>query len=295
MQGKVHIKRVQAELRQVGMTGYGALKFASRYLPTVLRDDEHVQAAVYGRYRAGAGLLGWTEGMLVATERRLLFLDHKPGYTATDELTYDTVSGVQKTTAGPFSALTLHTRIGNYTIRFANTACIDVFMKYVEERRLAVKPWESGSTAPAEAAIESEALDFLRTRDIGVLSTVDRSGGVHGAAVYYAIEDGALYMITKGGTQKAHDTLAHHQVAFTVFDAQTAQTVQLQGVAEIVADQERKDRIFAQIVTPHPYASGTQLPPVAALHEGAYIIFAVRPTNIRFTDYAKRNQATLAK
>lgn len=279
-------KQVQAELRQAGMTGYGALKFASRYLPTVLRSDEHVQAAVYGRYRAGAGVLGWTEGMLVATDRRLLFLDHKPGYTATDELTYDIVSGVQKTTAGPFSALTLHTRIGNYTIRFANTACIDAFVRYVEERRLAAKPWEGA--VPPEVAIEPAAIDFLRTHDIGVLSTVDRTGTVHGAAVYYVLEGEVLYLITKGGTQKAHDVFAHHQVAFTVFDEQTAQTVQLQGIAEVVSDQSQKNTIFAGMIKPRPYATGVHMPPVAALHDGAYTVFSIRPTGSKFTDYAKQ-------
>lgn len=91
---------------------------------------------MYGRYAAGTGLMKWTEGMLIATDRRVIFLDRKPGFEAMDELTYDVVSGVQKSYAWPFASLTLHTRIGNYTLRFANQKCIDVSMHYVEKRRL---------------------------------------------------------------------------------------------------------------------------------------------------------------
>jgi hypothetical protein len=129
-------KRIRQELRQAGVTWYGSIKFAVRYLPHILHEGEHVNGAVYGRYAAGSGMLNWEEGILVATERRILFLDRKPGYEATDELTYDVVSGVQKSYAWPFAAITLHTRLGNYTIRFANKKCIDTFIRYVERRRL---------------------------------------------------------------------------------------------------------------------------------------------------------------
>ena len=130
------IKRIRKELRAAGMTGFGLAKFASRFLPQILHQDEHVNGVVYGRYSEGTGLLRWVEGLLVATERRVIFLDRKPGFEAMDELTYDVVSGVQKSYAWPFASVTLHTRIGNYTLRFANKRCIDIFMRYVEKRRL---------------------------------------------------------------------------------------------------------------------------------------------------------------
>lgn len=132
-------QRVRQELSEVGVTSFGMLKFASRHLARVLYEDEHVRGAVYGRYASGSGWLTWTEGMLVATDRRILFIDRKPGYEALDELSYDIVSGVQKSYAWPFSAITLHTRIGDYSIRFANQKCIDAFIHYVGVRRLESK------------------------------------------------------------------------------------------------------------------------------------------------------------
>lgn len=130
------VQRIQQELKAVGVTAFGRLKFASRFLPQVLHENEHIRGVVYGRYAEGTGLLRWVEGMLIATDRRIIFLDRKPGFESLDELTYDVVSGVQKSYAWPFASVTLHTRIGNYTLRFANKVCIDTFMHYVEKRRL---------------------------------------------------------------------------------------------------------------------------------------------------------------
>lgn len=130
------VRRVRQELRAAGVTSFGLAKFASRYLPTALHPNEHIKGAVYGRYAQGQGLLRWTEGMLVATDRRILFIEHKPGFSTIDELTYDVVSGIKRIFAWPFSSLTLHTKLGDYTLRFANAKCIDILVRYVEERRL---------------------------------------------------------------------------------------------------------------------------------------------------------------
>jgi len=129
-------RRIKQELRAVGVTSFGLIKFSSRYLPHILHPDEHVKGAVYGRFAEGQGPLSWTDGMLVATDRRVLFLNHKPGFSTLDELTYDIVSGVKKVFAWPFSSVTLHTKLGDYTLRFANAKCIDIFVQYIEQRRL---------------------------------------------------------------------------------------------------------------------------------------------------------------
>lgn len=131
-----HSARIREELRATGATSFGMLKFASKHLYQIIHETEHVKAAVYGRYRSRQGAFGFNEGMLVATDMRIIFLDHKPGYTAMDELTYEVVSGVQHTTAGPFAAVTLYTRIGDFTLRYANPRCVKKFVNYVEVRHL---------------------------------------------------------------------------------------------------------------------------------------------------------------
>lgn len=130
-----HEQRIKQELKAVGVTWFGIWKFASRYLPNIIHKGEHIGGAAYGRYPAGTGLLAFTEGMLIATDRRVIFLDRKPGYTGFDELTYDVISGVKLTSAG-FSAITLHTRLGDYMIRFVNTKAARNFVRFIELKRI---------------------------------------------------------------------------------------------------------------------------------------------------------------
>lgn len=127
-----HAQRLKHELKAAGVSRFGMHKFAVRYLPKIIDPDEHVMAVIYGRYREKDGP-SFNEGLLVATDRRIIFLDHKPGYTKTDEIGYNVVSGVKKTTA-LFSAVSLHTRIGDYNLRFVNAQCANIFQDYIERR-----------------------------------------------------------------------------------------------------------------------------------------------------------------
>lgn len=136
-----HEERVYQELRAVGVTSFGLKKFSVKYLPKIIHDKEHVKGAVYGRYNDKAGM-PLNEGLLVATDLRIIFLDHKPGFTKTDEITYEVVSGVSKITA-IFSSVTLRTRLGDFTVRFAKSKAADIFVRYVEERRLETNPKKS--------------------------------------------------------------------------------------------------------------------------------------------------------
>lgn len=133
---KAHAERVKRELREAGVGALGLLKFGIRYLHRLIHQDEHVHGVVFGRYREAEGQPAWEEGMLVATNRRVLFVDRKPGYLKADDITYDVVSAVEASRAGPFSAVTLYTRMGTFTIRFAKSKCAEIFVRYVENRRL---------------------------------------------------------------------------------------------------------------------------------------------------------------
>lgn len=131
-----HARRIRQELATVGVTRYGLRKFAAHYLYHVIHPDEHIMAVVYGRYGSGGLFTRFNEGMLLATNRRVIFLDYKPGFLDMKEFTYEVVSGVERTTAAIFSAITLYTKIGDFTLRYANSYCVEQFMKYIELRRL---------------------------------------------------------------------------------------------------------------------------------------------------------------
>ena len=135
-----HAERIKRELIAAGVTRYGLRKFAAHYVYRIIHPQEHIMAVVYGRYGSGEGLFGgMSEGMLIATERRVIFLDYKPGFTDLKEFTYDVVSGIERITTALFSSVKLFTRIGNFSLRYANSHCVELFMEYIELRRLETK------------------------------------------------------------------------------------------------------------------------------------------------------------
>lgn len=127
-----HFARIKLELKEAGVTNYGMRKFAVRYLPHLINHEEHIKAIIYGRYAEDKGPK-YNAGVLVATNKRVLFLDHKPGYTRSDDIDYKVVSGVRETRA-LFSSVTLFSPIQNYTLSFVNKVCAKKFVAYVEKR-----------------------------------------------------------------------------------------------------------------------------------------------------------------
>jgi general stress protein 26 len=280
-------KRINTELAAAGMTKFGLTKASTRYLHNIIYDNEHIQAVVYGRYEGGSG-------MLVGTERRLVFLNHKPLFTAFDELSYDVVSGVSHFHSGPLTSLTLHTKLGDYQLRYANKACADKFADFIEQRRfeaMDLTRTKSGKPGTGELLrkevayrvgmdLTPEARAFLTAHDTAVMSTVDREGNLLGSTVYYrAGDDGVLHMVTKADTAKARNILMNHQVAFTIFESDPPRQLQLQGYAEIETNGAVRDNVIAEIIRPREYKTGKQMPPITQIHAGSYVVVRFTPTN----------------
>jgi general stress protein 26 len=290
-----HQQRIKKELAEAGMTTYGQFKMSSRHLPKVIDEDEHIKGVVYGH--CGSGL-----AMLVATDRRVIYLERRPFFTSMDDISYDVVAGVKYVDAGIFPSVDLHTRMGDYSLTYVSQVAASRFEKYIEsriERQAGAAP--SPVTAVTDTAPEfpvetknvlnAEARDFLSQGEVCVLSTTDRTGGAQGTAIYYALgSDDKIYIITKGDTAKAHNMLANHQVALTVFDADAAKTVQIQGYAEIEADITTKQAIFKQLIRPRNYGGESRMPPIAELDAGGFISFRITPTNAKYTDYRQSSR-----
>lgn len=120
-----HKQRIWNELKSLGMSKWGLLKLETRYLPKLIHEDEPVKAVVYGHNDTGSA-------MLVATDRRVIFVDRKPLFTRADEITYDVVAGVTYGQVAHRATISLHTRIGDYVIHTVNVACAEHFRDYVE-------------------------------------------------------------------------------------------------------------------------------------------------------------------
>jgi hypothetical protein len=94
-------------------------------------DNEVIEGIVYGRYRFTSNL-AQGRGALVATNKRILFIDHKPLFQRTTEVTYDVVSGIARSSTGLFGAITLSTRLGDVTIRTNNQRGTATFVRAIE-------------------------------------------------------------------------------------------------------------------------------------------------------------------
>ena len=294
--GDVHARRIQDELREAGATMYGLAKFSSQYLYRLIHANEHIRGIVYGRYRGGKGLLKFNEGMLVATDRRIIFLDYKPGFTSVEEIAYRAISGIDYVAAGPFSSVTLHTRIGSFTIRYANATCIRTFAAYVggrqiEEREpvLILEPVQQTNDPSKEVTITSDARTFLNRHNIAVISTVGQNGQVHGAAVHYVLDDsGAVYIITKPTTCKAQNMLANRQAALTVYDAERMQTVQMHGRAALEKRAEVQAWAMNLLCPPRTPQQSAPTPQSSGL-----AVFFIQPDTVRFIDFALKEREML--
>jgi hypothetical protein len=128
-----HYKRVREDLRRAGVSRYGLLKNESRYIPKLIHADEQIKGVVYGRYDNGSA-------MLVATNKRVIFLDKKVLFTTFDEVSYDIVSGVSLSSQNGYGTLTLYTRVANYCLRFVNTKAARQFVTFLESNRLEQDP-----------------------------------------------------------------------------------------------------------------------------------------------------------
>jgi general stress protein 26 len=127
---------------------------------------------------------------------------------------------------------------------------------------------------------------FLAEHTIATLSTADQSGKAHGAVVYYLTDnDQEIYFVSKNSTTKVNNIQQNPQVAFTIFDAPSIQTLQISGRAAQETDQQRIDYFFENLVKPHPYSGSMLMPPVTAIKEGEYVVMRISPTEVHFSDY----------
>lgn len=289
MSDSPHVQRIKKELVAAGMSTYGLRKAESRYLPHIIHKDEHIGGVVYGLYDGGGG-------MLIATDKRVIFLDKKPMFTTNDEVSYNVVSGLKINRSAFVNVITLHTRIKDYTLRYVNIECATKFKKYLETRSLEdLNPTITVTKTTTEPELKplpfltDQTIEFLNSKDIGVLSTSDQKGTVHGAVVYYVVDENhKIYILTKGDTTKTRNIIAHSQVALTIFNASEAKTLQIQGAAIIETDERIKQHIFGTVMKPHKYKGGYKLPPVAWLNAGMFVIITINPKSANYSDFSNK-------
>jgi len=133
---QAQVERIRVELQAAGVSRFGRMKFPSKYLAQVIHPDEHISAAILGRTKEANGVVGYIESMLIATDRRVIFIEHQPFRTIMDEISYQVVTGVKVSAAALFASLTLFTKVANYTLMFLDLNKAQHFASYIEGRVL---------------------------------------------------------------------------------------------------------------------------------------------------------------
>lgn len=121
------VSAVNATLRSYGAGAWDLRKGETAYLITLLHSDEVIGGVAYGHGSDGSVLL-------VATDRRVLYLDTKPLFKKAVDISYDAVAGVTLEWVAFFGTLILQTRIGNFAIRMHHRNMAEQFKAYVEQR-----------------------------------------------------------------------------------------------------------------------------------------------------------------
>ena len=298
---RLHRKRIMSELREAGITSWGMLKLETRKLPQIIHEDEEIGGIAYGRTTGDK--VG--SAMLIATNKRILFLDAKPFFTTSDEIAYRVVSGVKINSVGPFSSVTLHTRIRDYGLRFVNQRCARIFETFIEtfielhksggsdiyDNVNDMTPEEvHNNSAPTPKKLKiDEFIDSASNLNTAVLSTVNKSGEAHGAVVHYVFKNGIFYIVTKALTLKAKDVFAHPQVALTIQNPNGLKTAQVTGVAEKEENSDLKAEIYRIISEPKQYAEGVHFPPILSMNKGNIVILRITPTDLQYQDFSTNN------
>ncbi len=129
---------------------------------------------------------------------------------------------------------------------------------------------------------------FLESNPIGVLATVDPNNRPHAVVVYYSIDTMFnIYFVTKTKTKKS-DNLRHNAAAnFLVYDATSQTTVQIYGHADEVNDPARLEEVFKNLTTASMDTSSEGVPPITKLKAGEYIVYRIKPAQVRMAVYAR--------
>jgi len=136
------------------------------------------------------------------------------------------------------------------------------------------------------------ALEFLKAHTAGVVATVSREGVPHASAVYYISDDTfSLYFITLRSSRKYAAIQANPRVAFVVVDTATPRTLQVEGMAAELRDEESVNAhmpgLLAALTSNSRYYA-----PITKLDFAATAVVWVQAKWVRWGDYASIESGT---
>ena len=127
-------------------------------------------------------------------------------------------------------------------------------------------------------------LDFLKSQKIGVVSTV-LGAQPQSANVYYTTDESLnIYFITPVNCRKYFNIQSNNKVSFVVGTENPPQTVQVDGTAEVVTDQNTINTVTANYYA--ALVKNNQPIPVTKLDvTGGLVVYKITPRWMRWSDF----------
>ncbi len=143
-----------------------------------------------------------------------------------------------------------------------------------------------------EQSTRKDALAFLKRHTTGVIATAGHDNIPHVSAIHYSADDDFnIYFLTLPSSRKYQALSAHPQVAFTTIRDDVPQTIQIEGMAKDISNalemQEKKDKVL-EALNANPFF----FPPISKLDPEKPAVIWLRPTWIRWADYAFAQHGT---
>lgn len=147
-------------------------------------------------------------------------------------------------------------------------------------------------TPKIESSTSLETADlirnFLNGHYSGVLATADKAGTPHAAVVYFSLRDDfSIVFSTKRETQKYKNIEANKQVAFVVYNEKEQTTVQITGHAEVIEDEDERQKAINNMFSSSAERSQTEIPPGEKILGGDFIALRLVPMVIKMAIYAR--------
>lgn len=128
--------------------------------------------------------------------------------------------------------------------------------------------------------------DFLQSNQVGVLSSVDPDNNPHASVIYYSLDKSfQITFITKSKTKKFDNITHNNHVMLLVYNAENQTVAQVVGKAYQLVNSDKMADVAASVYAANLISSNDDIPPVAKLSGGEYVLFKIVPVQIRLATY----------
>lgn len=134
---------------------------------------------------------------------------------------------------------------------------------------------------------KEQALSFLASKKTGVLSTLSPIQEPRARLVYYSSDDDFnIYFLTLKDTRKVADLAAYPKAAFTIFDEDVPQTLQLEGDAADITNTPTSDEVIEKLFA-NLQMNAKYYAPLARFDRSDVVLYRFTPTWLRFGDFTE--------